>query len=44
MMSDLGNLQFTDIDEFLDDSWETGVGIFNVTFSDEDTTMDIEFG
>lgn len=43
-MSNLDNLQFTDIDEFLDDSWETGVGIFNVTFSDQDTTMEIEFG
>ena len=42
-MSTLTNLEFTDINEFLDDRWETGVGIFNVTFADEDMT-DIVFG
>ena len=42
-MSNLDNLQFTDIDTFLDNSWETGVGIFNVTFANEDMT-DITFG
>ena len=42
-MSNLDNLQYTDIDTFLDNSWETGVGIFNVTFANEDMT-DITFG
>lgn len=43
-MSDLANLQMTDIAEFLGDSWETGVGMFNITFSDEHTAKDIVFG
>ena len=43
-MSHLDNLQYTDIAEFLDDSWETGVEIFNATFKDVDDLTELKIG
>ena len=44
IVSDLHNLQYTDIAEFLNDSWETGVEIFNATFQDDEQITELKVG